>query len=257
MGDLMIKLLKQKLSDLNIRLRMKVIEKQLLKSKYRIADIDMISHSFLIDLGEDLSVLLTVDKDFAQTLRLETAIIFDGDILNLKTYSDVANIFYAADMPITGIYPQGTGQVKFYVNRIISFSEVASLPYVLIDLHNGISLCEKYLQLRENNTKHPMIDISMFSDIDSSGFNPKDLGEKKDFIFGNWKTFINAVMRSHEDGDLSSDQAGLMLLELKACELFEEKNKLMLSEVGEVVWQELVLARNFQNDISDDKTFIN
>lgn len=249
--------LKQKLSDLNIRIKMKVIEKQLVKSKYRIADIDKISNSFLIDLGRDLSVLLTVDKDLAQYLRLETAIIFDGDILNLKTYSDIANIFYTADMPITGIYPQGSGKVKFYVNRTIPFSAVTSLPDILADLHSGISLCEKYLQLRENRTKYPMIDISMFSDIDSNGFNPKDLGEKKDFIFGNWKTFINAVVKSHEDGDLSSDQAGLMLLELKACELFEEKNKLMLSEIGEVVWQELVWSRNFQNDLSDDKTYIN
>lgn len=236
---------------------MKVIEKQLIKSKYKIADIDKISNSFLIDLGEELNVLLTVDKDYAQILRLEAAIIFDGDILNLKTYSDIANLFYTADMPVTGLYPQGSGKVKFYVSRVITFSEVALLPNILTELHSGISLCEKYLQLRENRTKYPMIDISMFSNIDSSGFNPKDLGEKKDFIFGNWKTFISAVIKSHEDGDLSSDQASLMLLELKACESFEEKNKLMLSEVGEVVWQELSWAQSFQNNSSDDKTYIN
>jgi hypothetical protein len=236
---------------------MSVIKKQLLKSKYKVADTDMMSNSFLIDLDGDLSVLLTVDKDFAQILRLETSIIFDGDILNLKTYSDIANIFYAADMPVTGIYPYGSGKVKFYVNRTIPFSEVYYLPRILSDLREGISLCEKYLQLRDDRTKHPMIDISMFSDIDPNGFNPKDLGEKKDFIFGDWKTFISAVVKSHEDGDLSSDQAELMLLELKACESFEEKNKLMLSEVGDVVWQELLSYQNLHNNSTDDKTYIN
>lgn len=250
----MIKKIFNKLNRLSTIIKLKIVERSLLRSDYHIVDSDFESKTFLIELGVGLSILMSFNGN---VMRLETAITFDGDSLNLKTFSDLANIFYTADMPITGIYPQSAGKVKFYVNRSLPFRSVMSLKDILKDFHDGILLCYKYLSLREGHIKEPMLDLSMFIGIEMSGFNPKDIGEKKEFVFGTWSNFINAVVKSHEEGELNSEDAGAMLSELKACEMFESKNRLPLSEMGDVVWQEIIWNRNLEEQYSDDKTYIN
>lgn len=256
MGGQMIDFIRKKLEQFITAAKLKVIEKNITKTGYNIADTDTVAQSFLLDLGDGIGILLSLNEK--HLLRFEAAIIFDGELLNLKTYNDIANIFYTANMCVTGMYPQGNGKVKFYASCTTDFARVNQLGDVLIEFHSAIILAHRYIKLRETHTAYPMLDLSMFESIDVYGFNPKDLGEKKDFIFGNWNTFVSAIVHSHEAGELTSQEAAAILMEIKACESFESKNKMLLSEIGEVVWQEIVWNRNLQDQLSDeDKTYIN
>lgn len=254
----MIQSLKAKLLKYKIYKNTKLVAGQLNKDVYRIADIDHNNGSILVDLGNNLDVLISIDRITASQVRLETSMVFSGDTLNLKTYSELANICYAEDVPLTGVYAKGDGKVKIYISKTVQMSAVHILSKALLEIINAITLCQQYLQLRSNCAKYPMLDLSMFSDLEIDNFFPKDLGEKKDFIHGSWQSFIDAILRDYDSGTISPEDASITIKELEACRLFEEANDLLLSEVGDTVYQEIVWNRDLLARIpDDDDTYIN
>lgn len=250
-------MIKKFLKNWLISYKFKQITKKITQTGYNLVDVDFESKTFLVDLGNNFNILITGDKDNLDVLRLESAIVFNGDSLNLKTFSDISNIFYSTDTPITGIFPQHNGRVKFYISQTVLFKNLKSLKSMLGILRDSVNLCNKYLSLRDKHTKEPMLDISMFADFDLTGINLKQMGEQKEFVWGTWSAFVRAIVASHEAGEINSNDAGIMLKELKACELFEAQNKLLLSEVGDVVWQEIMWSRDFDANLPSDKTYVN
>lgn len=231
------------------------IRKAIIKSNYDIVDVDFSTMSFLVDLNDDVTAVISKEGD---AVRLESSLVFDAEILNMKTYGDIANIAFTGEMPITGIIPAGNGNVKIYISRIALRHQLKSMKPILDDFKSGMMCIKKYIDLRENVTKYPMLDLSMFEEMDLNGFDPRAIGEKKEFVFGTWHNFVRSLMRSCESESLDYEVAKQMLAEIKACEEFERSNKLSLAEVGDLVWKELVWNRELEEtQLISGSTYIN
>ena len=197
---------------------------------YKIADQDDEKNTILIDMGDDIHTLLTM----SEKLALDSSVVFDASLINLKTLSTVSNFGMMFAVSVSGVLPNGNKKIK-----LLFCKEAGSTKYLLrslVEMKRCIALVSKYLNQRADQHRTSNLDLSMFEHVDPYSFNPLSLGEKKDFIYRTWKDYIVDVSVSPSTNiELSS-----LVSELQACSEFEEKNKMLLSEVGEYVLDELL-----------------
>lgn len=152
---------------------------------------------------------------------------------------------------MSGFSPKSSEQAKVFVAKDIPFTYS---PYKIYKFISSIKLCSQaiidYLYRADVRMNVDFLDLSMFSQTDLYLFNPQFLGENKEFIFKNWDTYIEYTKNNPDDSLAGGNN--YLLLDLEACKKFEEKNKMLLSEVGHRVVKELVWNSKFKNLLDDD-----
>jgi len=216
-----------------------------------ICDIDKKSFSMLVELKDEISALITLDAP-NDSINIETTIVFDNHISNLKTISSIAHIAYYYKMGISGLTYKNKSHTRFYLGKDISFnSALKSLTNEFDSFFKCVSGVTNYLMYRISQEDLGFVDISMFETIDLGMFDPKGLGEKKDFVFdGSWDNFIESVLT--DDTELFYDLESF-LDELRACQEFEQRNNLLLSEVGGALVGQIIWHRQMQENAKEDK----
>jgi hypothetical protein len=145
--------------------------------------------------------------------------------------------------------------VKIYVGRDLDFfSLLTRFEEELFNLSDSILQVVEYLYFRSTELDLVHLDLSMFDDIELGGFDPKGLGEKKEFVHETWQKFIEALVRMP---DLDPTDMAYLIAELQTCAKFEKVNGLLLAEVGEEILREILWNRKFAELRSVDKYSIN
>lgn len=212
-------------------------------------NIEEINHKkgFIKILFSDLSqILLSLDKK-TNTLRLETTVIFDVDVLNLKTFSNIAHMAMISGFAISGVVPTANKCVKVYLGK--DTERALSIGKELRLMEKVLKQILQYLQNRVYQANATELDLSMFSQIDLYGFDPRTLGEQKDFIYLSWQNFIDEVSQAQS---FSVAEVATTVEELIACAEFEDKNNMSLSEVGDIVLEELIWNRALLESEEDE-----
>lgn len=196
---------------------------------------------FTLDNG-GTAVLVITDNE--RDTYIGTNLVFDTDAASLKTMSDIADIAAAHRCLVTGLSNAGEGRVKL----ALSYYDVGQ-TFGREEVSRGVSHINRclesltiLLQQKVDKAANPIIDLSMFEDMDLTFFNPRQLGERKEFSYYSWENYAKAAL---------SDQDGLVdvpsLDEIAACKDFEEKNDLLLADVGDSVLSELKMHRILSN----------
>lgn len=220
----------------------------LIKKQFSIADIDEENFTALVELGDETTALVSLDCK-TNTVYVETTIIFDTVLLNLKTLSSINDIAYYYGNMVGGAGIKNESQCGLYVSRKCKLS--SGNVCIELEKHRDFLIAlQNYLESRVVSQNADNLDISMFEDLDLTLFNPKAIGERKDFCFGDWESFRSSVV---EDGEEYSSY----LAEVEACALFEERNDLRLSEVGDMVLDEIIWNRQLIITAADDDYSVN
>jgi len=207
----------------------------LVKAKAKIVEKDNDCGAYLIDFENDSYALVSLSENL-KTIEFEGTIVFDSDLVNLKTLSSIAHAAFCSGLSTTGICVKNENQVKIYVRKSLDFFAIYSRFEDELEItKNCISSIRKYLHSRLDQIQHTYLDLSMFNDIDLLTFDPQGLGEKKDFVYENWENYMNAVLAE----DNSVFNAGPKIEDLIACAEFEDKNEVLLSEIGNSLLKEI------------------
>lgn len=242
------------LKDFINSLRFKALKRKIASSKYEIEDSDDSEKSLLVDLGESGSVMASLDK--SNMILFEATIIFDVPLLNLKTYSSIAHTAYYYKFSISGVSRNSNSQVKFFLTRYDNPSNINDIDAILDDCEKCIGTITKYLNYRvQQFDNFDTYDLSMFDDVDVVAFNPKEMGEKKEFTYETWSELYKDIVGQADDY-LSLNMVSLHEC-VKACQEFEEKNKALLAEVGDQVMNELIWLIQLREQAKKDKFSIN
>lgn len=211
------------------------------KQGIAVEDLDLKNKVAIIKLGKQ-EALLSLDE----FPRMEAAIIFDASIINLHTYSNI-NLYANLYGCITSqIHTQENKKIKIVFKRLV---DIKRIKYCIRQMHKCIQSCTIYLTERLKQQELTNLDLSMFEELDISSFDPKSLGEKKEFIYKSWQNFIvDAAQSTSSNKELSE-----LVSELNACSEFEQRNKMRLSEIGDVVLNELVWNKNIM--VNQDEEF--
>jgi len=232
--------------------KIKVIGKYMEKSGYSLSEIDQDEYAFLVDLGDPICTLVSLDET-TKSLMLESTLVLEPHILNLKTFSAMAHVCMSNGLGMSGVVPGSNGTVKVYIGKTISDKSMKRLPYEMEQVRTCITQIIGYINYRSGQNELLSLDLSMFEEIDVNNFNPQVFGEKKDFIYRTWQNYANAVVSSSANLSEASDTIN----KINACAEFERLNDLSLSEVGDIVLEELVWNRGFVSTAEEDDYQIN
>lgn len=245
--------IKSKLASAINNTKIKVVGSYLTKSGFSISEIDHDDQAFLVDLGDPICTLVSFDKD-TQSLLLESTLILEPNIMNLKTFSAMAHVCMSNGLGMSGIVPANNGTIKVYIGKTISSASIKRLPYELEQVRTCLTQIIGYINYRSGHSELLNLDLSMFEEIDVSNFDPQVFGEKKDFVYRTWQNYANAVVSSSEN----LSEASETIKRINACAEFERLNDLRLSEVGDIVLEELVWNRGFMSmSEEEDDFFVN
>lgn len=244
--------IKAKLATAIGNTKIKVVGNYLTKCGFDISEIDHDDQAFLIDLGDPICMLVSFDRD-TRSLLLESTLILEPSILNLKTFSAMAHVCMSSGMAMSGIVPADNGTVKVYIGKTIDSASVKRLPYELEQARTCIAQIIGYVNYRSGQSELLNLDLSMFEEIDVSNFDPQVLGETKDFVYRTWQNYASAIVSSSDDLSETSET----IRRINACAEFERLNDLKLSEVGDIVLEELVWNKGFASLAEDDDHFLN
>lgn len=205
---------------------------------------DVDDSALLFMLDDNTTSLLVVDPGVVGH-RIETNVAFDVDIANLKTVSDICGIVFANRCSMTELKGVGTDKVQVGVCCHIGTQLTKSnLESAVLYVQQCIQMLTDLLIQKLERASNPILDISMFEGLDIS-FNPRILGEKKDFLYKDWESFAKAVIKD-EDGLVDAE-----LPEIIACRDFEKANEVPLSEVGDMVFKELIWHRKILSSLGE------
>lgn len=208
----------------------------LIASNIQVLASDPKSKSILASFSNDVNVLITMVKQGA-AVQLENSIHFPVKILNLKTMCSISSTAYATGIAITGISVVNSNTSKFYLGKEISYtSALSDMREELTNLADTILTIESYITLRLNQSALINIDISMFKDIDVGLLDALRMGEKRSFVYRTWEAFI----ASKELENANPEDTKVVIDIINACKEFELKNNMMLDEIGDVLWDELI-----------------
>jgi len=198
---------------------------------------------FLVFLGDEISAIAQIGSN-RTSIKLETTLIFDSDLVNLKTLSNISHIGMVHGLASSGIFTVGDGRSKIYVSKEVSVFKICdSIHETVANFKEAILALADYMQLRTKQKQFTNIDLSMFYAIDLTSFNPRVLGEKKEFLYTSWQKYADDLM---EDADDYEDIAS-KITQIKACADFETKNDLCLAEVGDIILDDLYWHRGTWN----------
>lgn len=246
-----------KYNDLSKRIKnndfRKLVEKLIVDGNM-ITEINLDDGIVLFSIGGNNSVLLCLDKEKG-TLKLETTIVFDSAIVNLKTLSNMAHTSMSHGFGISGIITNENGTSKIYVGKDIEWADaVASLNRDLKTFQILIGKLSEYLNFRTKQKEITHLDFSMFDKIKLKNFNPQAAGEKKDFLYTSWQKYADHVVGERTDED-DFEEISEEIEEISACAEFELKNKMSLSEVGNFILDELHWSKSLSLDNREDIKF--
>lgn len=228
--------------------KFKKVKKSIIKAGYDIGDIDKENLSLLVN-HEEFSLLVSLDPE-TKTIEFNSTIIFDGDLGNLKTLSSLAHTAFYYKFTISGLSHKSNCQTRLYLEKELDYSSVKKVGFVTQCAHQCIDTIVRYLHYRHLQNDLDNLDLSMFEDIDLFLFDPKGMGEKKDFQFGDWTSYSSSVSRGEIEMIVDSE---IMINEIEACAKFEQANNMLLSEVGDRILEELVWNRQMKDlSVSDD-----
>jgi hypothetical protein len=210
------------------------------------------SMSILIDFG-DFSVLVSLEPD-GRTINFEATLIFDGDLGNMKTLSSLAHTAYYHRFGISGLSNKASSQVKLYLGRDLDYSSIHKLGEVLEASYQCLDTMVRYLYYRSLQTDSAALDLSMFEDVNLFLFDPQAMGEKKDFHFGDWSKYADSVSSGETEVVVDPE---IVIEEIQACAEFENKNNMLLSEVGDRILEEIIWHRQMRELAKSDKYSVN
>lgn len=228
------------------------LRKVINNSNYTVGDTDLQTKSILIN-NEVSSILVSLSPN-CKVIQFECTLIFDADLNNLKTLSSLLHTAYYYSLRATGVMKNNDHQVKIYLSTDLDYQNIKQMPNVLKNISDCIETVVGYLYFRGIQTDTTSLDISMFEGLDLFLFDPQLLGEKKDFQFGDWSAFANSVLGGEYESGLSHDG---LIEEIRACEEFENRNNMLLSEVGDRVFEEVLWNRQFKLESENDEYSVN
>jgi len=197
-------------------------------------DVDVEDNAILFKTLNDKTALFMVDTTIGH--RLESTIAFDAEASSLKAVSDIANVAFSHKCCTTGLKVSGPGRLRV----LIAYHLGSGLSKEAVE--NGVELLGlcieeivENLTLKVDNASKAMIDISMFSEFDAMIFNPRLIGERKEFLYSTWDNYARAVLQNQDE--LASVETTID--EIMACKEFEEVNDIPLAEIGDVARKEL------------------
>lgn len=231
------------------------IVKHLVDCKIKILDVDEKRQAAIVGFDEPLCTVVYIDEDDPTTIRLESTMVFEADIANLRTMSSIAHVTMSHGFGLSGLVPGDEGKVKLYVMKYIDLGTMKKkLPEDIKKMNDCLKIIISYINQRMGQKHLKELDLSMFSEVDITQFNPQLMGEKKDFQYQSWETYAESVLELQKNPSIN----GVSLLEeIQACAKFEHKNQMHLSEVGNIILDELVWNRNFIEAAAEGKFHIN
>jgi hypothetical protein len=231
------------------------VAQYLIAQKCKILDIDEKKQAIIIGFERPLCTVIYLDEDDNSLFRLESTIVFEAEIANLRTISSIAHVAMSHGFGISGLVPSEEGKIKLYIMKYLDLNMMKKR--LVEDIKNKkecLKVIISYINQRMGQKHLRELDLSMFSEIDISQFNPQLLGERKDFVYQSWEMYADSVPDLVKNPSVN----GIALLEeIQACAKFEYKNKMHLSEVGHIVLDELVWNRNFVEGAAEGKFHIN
>jgi hypothetical protein len=203
---------------------------------------DLHDKSILFTFDQDRVAILNMDYDMLG-YSIEATVVLPAHILSLKTMSDLCNIIFTYCCAGSGIRPAGDDSIRLNVSYHIG--ETLSLGGIKLGIQylcKCLATLELYLVQRNKNIDKEIYDLSMFEHIDLTGFNPQDMGEQKEFIFGSWEAYSKSVRTEYDDFP-NHPYAVDVLSKISACQIFEEKNGIPISEIGTWLVDDIILYR--------------
>jgi hypothetical protein len=203
---------------------------------------DVEDKSILFSFEKDRVAILNMDHDMLG-YSIEATVVFAADILSLKTLSDISNLVFTYRCSNSGIRPAGDGRVRLNLTYHIGDRlGAADIMRGMTYLNKCLYTLELYLTERLRRVDREVYDLSMFENIDLTGFNPQDMGERKEFIFGSWDEYAQAAQEDYR-GFPGHPYAVDTLAKIEACREFEERNGIPVSESGTWLLDDIVLNR--------------
>lgn len=240
------------LKNLYLKFKFAALKAAIKKANYAIEDEDKETFSVLISINPDSAVLLSLNNEI---VKLETTFIFNSYLINLKTLSSISHAAYFYGFSNSGILNKNQDQVKFYLAKEVPINSLSSrLKDELEKMEKCIDHIAGYISYRMNQSNLKELDLSMFEDIDLFLFDPRSLGEKKDFVYKDWPTYIESV--ENDDSNVGVNPE-IMLSELKACAEFEKANDVLLSEIGDDILLEIIWNRRIAEMATKDSYSVN
>lgn len=225
------------------------IRQQIEKSSALVVlDEDKNSHQLLVGMSHEhanaMNCLVSIEDK--KLIKIDSSVLFDSSLNNLKTFSTVVNLAMGHGCMASGLIPHNNKKLKIF------FACTASSENIITQVNrmkDCILLISSYLNARARQSQLLNLDLSMFSGIDLSYFNPQILGEKKEFVYQSWQEFMIDVAEqaSENDSDVTS-----MISELHACSEFEKKNDMLLCEIGDQVLDELYWNQKMLDQNGED-----
>lgn len=241
----MFKYIGKALISLRSKIDFLLTERDLKSLGYKNISKDIADKSILFSFENDRVAILNMDHDMLG-YSIEATIVFSADTLSLKTVSDMNNLIFMYRCSCSGVRPAADLKVRlnltYHMGNALSRSQI---EVGMIYVQKCLSTLEMYLTERLNRTNNKSYDLSMFESIDLTGFNPQDTGERKEFIFGSWDAYSVAITEEYA-GFINHPYATDALAKIEACKLFEEKNKISISEVGTWLLEDIILSRQLR-----------
>lgn len=177
---------------------------------------------------------------------VEVMCLFAPELLSLKTYTDIANMFFKNKCSISGLRNTEDGRTSFNVAYNIGEKITKTdIEIAMVYIQKALSEVHQYLIRRVAVIDNIEPDLSMFEDVSLQNFHPQTIAEKKEFVYGSWDAYEKKIAEEY-NGFVDHPANIEALAKIEACRQFEEKNEAPLSDVGEYILDELVLTRRLQ-----------
>lgn len=238
----MLSIIKDKISQIWLDYDFRRAERYLKSLGYSDINPDMKDKSIIFSFDRGRVAILNMNHD-TLGYSIEATVVFSAEILSLKTNSDMSNLIFMYCCSSSGIRPASESRVRMNISYHIGDKlKFSSLKLGMIYMLKCLATLELYLTERLARLDKDVYDLSMFEDLDLTGFNPQDMGERKEFIFGSWDAYSSFVKEEYA-GFPNSPYAVDILAKIKACQDFEEINKIPVSEIGIKLLDDIILNR--------------
>jgi hypothetical protein len=238
---LLIKL-KEKVLDIKTKMAFKRAEGILSKIGYKEITSDIKDKSIIFTFDDFRVATLNMDNDMLG-YSIEATAVFSADIISMKCLSDISTLIFTHRCSNSGIRPASENRVRLNLSYHIGndFSRT-SIEVGMLYLNKCLATLELYLLDRIKSNSKVVYDLSMFEHMNLAGFNPQHMGEKKEFVYGSWKAYVDATI--DEFGPAAGNAYVTdVLIKIEACSLFEHENERLVAEVGSNLLDDLMMHR--------------
>lgn len=241
----MLKHLIDFVDNLKGRLKLYRASKFIKKLDYYIENVSFEDNTIIFSNNNHI-ILFSINDGFLGQRLEATVTIKSDELVSLKTLSDISNIAFIHTCSMSGMKHGYEGiriSIGLSIPGKLCFDNIKTS---ILYLEQCIKSMDTYIFGRYSSFNDSSLDLSMFEETDLFLFDPQALGEKKQFIYETWTNYLEKA--AHEDFYSFSES----VVDIKACMLFEEANKLLLSEVGDMVLRELIWNRNMSESSNND-----